>query len=385
MSEDLVNPDERYVLLPIEYPSFWKAYKDQQASFWTAEEVDLSEDLKHFQKKLTDGERRLLARVLGFFASSDTIVAQNIDTNFVSECGKRGWKEAEIAYDFQKMMENIHTEAYSDMIDKIIPERDAREELFDAIKNVPSINAKANWALKWMGRANRFTNLPSQIQQCIVQLSENTADALGTTDPDYEYIMEWINAECPTFGERLVAFVCVEAIFFSTSFAVIFYFKKRGLLPGVCFANELIARDEGMHHQFGTELVLRLAADARAGNPLGEIVPPERILEIVRSCVELEQAFVRDSLPVRLAGINEDKMCQYAEFVADRVLLDLGCERFFYAGQRNPKNPCEWMESIGLHHKTNFFERRVSSYQRRGVKQTETNVEDNMYRDDADF
>lgn len=368
-----VSRDQRYVLFPIQHSDAWNAYKDQEASIWHAAEIDLTEDKKHYRDQLNENERRLLDRVLGFFASSDKIVADNIDANFIHECEKRGWLEATIAYQYQIMMENIHSESYSKMIDDVVaPEH--RAELFNFIHTVPAIHAKAEWCIKWMGRADRFQNLSADIQQLIKHAAtKNVSDPLNA----------WINAECPTFGERLIAFVCVEAIFFSTSFAVVFWFKKRGLLPGVCAANELISRDEGQHHGFGAMLLAKLEGLARAGDPLGEIVSSERKLEIVQSCVELEKQFVRDALPIKLAGINEEKMCGHAEFVADRVLLDIGCERHYT--DANQTDPCEWMESIGLHHKTNFFERRVTSYQRRGVKQSETSKEENIYRTDVDF
>jgi ribonucleoside-diphosphate reductase beta chain len=372
---------QRYVLFPIQHSDAWIAYKDQEASFWAAEEIDLTEDMKHYRDKLNDHERRLLDRVLGFFASSDKIVADNIDTNFIAECEKRGWLEATIAYQYQIMMENIHSEAYSKMIDDMIPDKERKAELFNFFRTVPSIRAKAEWCLKWMGRADRFQNLPEEIQGAI---HNAVADAEKFGNTGLEHLKAWIAAECPTFGERLVAFVCVEAIFFSTSFAVIFWFKKRGLLPGICAANELISRDEGQHHGFGAMLLAKLAALFLSGDHvLGEIVPQERTLEIVTSCVELEKQFVRDALPIKLAGINEEKMCAHAEFVADRVLVDMGCDRHYF--QDGGKDPCEWMESIGLHHKTNFFERRVTSYQRRGVKQTETSKAENTYRTDVHF
>lgn len=379
---DIVSHDKRFVLFPIRHGDAWEAYKDQEASFWVAEEVDLTEDKKHYRDKLNEHERRLLNRVLGFFASSDKIVADNIDANFITECEKRGWLEATISYQYQMMMENIHSEAYSRMISDVIPDPVEQAELFEFIHTVPSIHAKAEWCLKWMGRANRFQNLPEDIQ-ALIKAGEEALKGPGFCSDKLAALSAWINAECPTFGERLVAFVCVEAIFFSTSFAVIFWFKKRGLLPGICAANELISRDEGQHHGFGALLLAKLEALAIEGDPLGEIVPPARKLEIVQSCVELEKQFVRDALPIKLAGINEEKMCGHAEFVADRVLLDMGCERYYTDG--STKDPCEWMESIGLHHKTNFFERRVTSYQRRGVKQSETAKEENVYRTDVDF
>lgn len=374
-TQNLLDIGKRYVLFPIQYENMWDCYKDMQASFWTAEEMDMAEDVKHYRDKLIPAERTLLDTVLKFFAASDTIVAANIDINFVSECDKRGWLEAVVTYQFQMMMENIHSEAYSQMINNLIPDRTLRETHFNSIHTVPSIRAKAEWCLRWMGRGDG----PDRIPPHVFERLQKTSAAL-----DVE-ITNWLNDPLPTFGERLVAFVCVEAIFFSTSFAVIFWFKKRGLLPGICFANELISRDEGMHHEFGVVLVSTLLSMFKNGDPLGEYISPERILEIVKSCVVLEQAFVKECLQLRLTGINEEKMCKYAEYIADHVLLSLGCSRHYFPGDKTPPNPCEWMESLSLHHKTNFFERRVAAYQRRGVKQIEGGAQLNSYRTDVDF
>lgn len=361
--------ENRLVLFPIVHNDFWECYKDQLASFWTAEEIDMKDDTLHYKNKLSDGERRLLKRVLGFFAGSDTIVAKNINMNFVEECEKRGWLEAVIAYQYQTMMENIHAEAYSIMIDHLIPDAAERTELFESIRTVPTIRAKAEWCIRWMGKSDRSEFLPAAVRADMERNKENLSPET----------LAWLNAECPTFAERLVAFVCVEAILFSASFAVIYWFKKRGLLPGICFANELISRDEGQHHEGGAKLFRKLGTSPI----LPEQLSKERIFEIVSSCVRLEQAFVRDALPIKLAGINEQKMCQYVEYVADRVLLDLGCERKYFT--KGEKNPCEWMENIGLDGKTNFFERRVTNYQRRGVKKIENAEQLNTFRLDAPF
>ncbi len=377
MSVSPIDPKTRYVLFPIENPAMWDAYKDMMASFWTAEEMDMTEDIKHYRDKLNASERKLLDTVLQFFAASDTIVAANIDTNFVAECQKRNWSEAVVTYQFQMMMENIHSEAYSLMIQNLVPDRDIRQKHFDSIHTVPSIRSKAEWCLRWMGRGDGPDRIPPNIQHLL--------NEYRFSDEQQKPMDSWLNMPIPTFGERLVAFICVEAIFFSTSFAVIFWFKKRGLLPGICFANELISKDEGMHYEFGVLLEQTLESMQKAGDPLGEHVAPERILEIVKSCVELEQSFVKECLQLRLTGINEEKMSRYAEFVADRVLLSLGCSRFYYPGDKSPENPCEWMESLSFHHKTNFFERRVAAYQRRGVKQIAGGDELNKYRTDVDF
>lgn len=363
--------EDRLVLFPIVNEDFWNSYKDQLASFWTAEEIDMKDDPIHYRNKLSDGERHLLKRVLGFFAGSDTVVAKNINMNFVEECEKRGWLEAVIAYQYQIMMENIHSEAYSLMIDQLIPSALERTELFESIKLVPSIRAKSEWCKRWIGQSDRAEFLPESVRKEMMQLSIE-----GKLSKDASL---WLTAECPTFAERLVAFVCVEAIMFSSSFCVIYWFKKRGLLPGICFANELIARDEGQHHEFGSKLCKKLATSSI----LPETVSKARILEIVKSCVELEQAFVRDALPIKLAGLNEEQMCKYVEFVADRALVDLGCERHYFGAKA--KNPCDFMENIALDGKTNFFERRVSNYQRRGVKKLENAVELNVFKTDAAF
>lgn len=365
--------EDRISLFPIIEHDFWHAYKDQEASFWTAEEIDLTEDAKHFKNKLTDGQRRLITRVLGFFNGTDIIVARNINMNFTDECEKRGWMEAVIAYQYQTMMENIHSEAYSLMIDEIVSNPDEKTVLLRGIEEIPSIKAKAAWCERWMGKADRAEFVPDFVLKQLQELKEKSLLDAKTR--------AWLLEDAPTFAERLVAFVCVEQVMFSSSFAAIFWFKKLGLLPGICFANELISRDEHQHHKFGAELVKRL----QTSDVLPQSITRERVLEILMSCVELEQQFVRDALPVKLAGINEDQICKYVEFVADRVLLDLGMERHYYAGQNQPTNPCPWMESISLDHKTNFFEKRVSNYQRRGVKQIENAAELNTFRLDAAF
>lgn len=375
----LVKSDTRYVMFPIEHRDLWNDYKNQEASFWTAEEIDFTVDVKHYRDKLNDGERWMLCVVLGFFASSDTIVAQNIDTNFIGECDKLGLLEAKVAYNFQTAMENIHSEAYSEMIQQLLPTSSERAKLFNFIHTVDAIKAKAELCLRWMGTSDGFDRLPEALQSGL-QETAAAAEAAGLTLPPA--VAQWMRdaQNAPTFGERLIAFICVEAIFFSTSFAVIFWFKKRGLLPGICFANELINKDEGMHQMFGVTMVCKL-------RELGVDVPtPERIWEIVSSFVELEKVFVCEALKTSLVGINSDKMCRYAEFIGDRVLVDLGCERrYFSFTGGSTKCPCEWMESLSLHHVTNFFERRVASYQRRGVKQIENAAELNTYRTDVDF
>jgi len=282
-------------------------YKKAEASFWTAEEIDLSKDLHDWNKRLNDDERFFISHVLAFFAASDGIVNENLVERFSAEVQI---PEARCFYGFQIMMENIHSETYSLLIDTYISEPKQRAYLFNAIDNIPCIGKKANWALRW------------------------------------------INDKNSTFGCRLVAFAAVEGIFFSSSFASIFWLKKRGLMPGLTFSNELISRDEGMHTDFACLLFSHLR-----NKPDHELVK-----SIITEAVSIEQEFVTESLPVALLGMNSNLMCQYIEFVADRLLLALGNSRHY-----NATNPFDFMENISLAGKTNFFEKRVGDYQKAGV------------------
>jgi len=300
------NP-HRFVLFPIKYHEIWQMYKKAEASFWTAEEIDLSKDLHDWNKRLNDDERFFISHVLAFFAASDGIVNENLVERFSAEVQI---PEARCFYGFQIMMENIHSETYSLLIDTYISEPKQRAYLFNAIDNIPCIGKKANWALRW------------------------------------------INDKNSTFGCRLVAFAAVEGIFFSSSFASIFWLKKRGLMPGLTFSNELISRDEGMHTDFACLLFSHLR-----NKPDHELVK-----SIITEAVSIEQDFVTESLPVALLGMNSNLMCQYIEFVADRLLLALGNSRHY-----NATNPFDFMENISLAGKTNFFEKRVGDYQKAGV------------------
>ena len=296
---------DRFVLFPIKHPSIWEMYKKAEASFWTAEEIDLSPDLIDWESKLNDDERYFIKHVLAFFAASDGIVNENLAVNFMNEVQ---YPEARCFYGFQIMIENIHSEAYSLLIDTYIQSSSEKDYLFHAIDTVPCVTKKAGWALRWIDQGS--------------------------------------------FAERLVAFAAVEGIFFSGSFCAIFWLKKRGLMPGLSFANELISRDEGLHCDFACLLYKELQ------NPL----PEESVQGIIRNAVEIEREFVRDALPVRLIGMNADLMCQYIEFVADRLLVALGVSKIF-----NVTNPFDFMDLISIPGKTNFFERRVSEYQKSGV------------------
>jgi len=299
------NPN-RFVILPIRYNDIWKMYKDQMACFWTAEEIDLAQDMKDWEK-LNDNEKHFIKNVLAFFAASDGIVLENLAQRFMTEIQI---PEARCFYGFQMMMENIHSETYSLLIDTYIQDQAEKQFLFRAIENIPSVTQKAEWALRWIGAEN-------------------------------------------TYAERLVAFACVEGIFFSGSFCAIFWLKKRGLMPGLTFSNELISRDEGMHTDFACLIYKHL----------NNKISNEKIIEIVDNAVQIEMGFVSESLPVELIGMNSGLMGQYIKFVADRLLYTLGVPKIY-----NVENPFEWMEMISLQGKTNFFEKRVGEYQKAGVK-----------------
>lgn len=310
---------ERFVLLPIKYPEIWAMYKQHEASFWTAEEIDLSADLKDWEK-LSTGEQHFVKHVLAFFAASDGIVNENLAVNFMKEVQL---PEARCFYGFQIMIENIHSETYSLLIDTYIKDTAEKKYLFNAIETVPCVQQKAQWALKWINDGS--------------------------------------------FAERLVAFAAVEGIFFSGSFCSIFWLKKRGLMPGLSFSNELISRDEGLHCDFACLLY----------GMLEEKLSVERINEIITDAVKNEHEFVTDALPVSLIGMNAKMMCQYIEFVADRLLVALGYPKIYQA-----TNPFDFMDTISLQGKTNFFEKRVAEYQKAGVMSTQDEQE---FKLDEDF
>jgi len=301
----LVENTDRFVLFPIKHNDIWKFYKKAEASFWTAEEIDLSQDTVDWENKLNDDERHFIKHVLAFFAASDGIVNENLAINFLNEVQ---YPEARCFYGFQVMMENIHSETYSLLIDTYIKDTAEKNHLFKAIDTLPCVKKKADWAVRWINKGS--------------------------------------------FAERLVAFAAVEGIFFSGSFCSIFWLKKRGLMPGLSFSNELISRDEGLHCDFACMLYSQLV------NKL----PEQTVKDIIANAVEYEKEFVSDALPVKLIGMNAELMCQYIEFCADRLLVALGVGKIY-----NAKNPFDFMEMISLQGKTNFFEKRVSEYQKSGV------------------
>jgi len=303
------NPG-RFVLFPITHNDIWKYYKQQEASFWTAEEIDLQQDVSDWVNKLNDDERHFVKHVLAFFAASDGIVNENLAENFINDVQ---YTEAKFFYGFQIAMENIHSETYSLLIDSLIKDTEEQDRLFNAIETIPAIQKKAEWALKWI--------------------------------------------DSESFAERLIAFAAVEGIFFSGSFCSIFWLKKRGLMPGLTFSNELISRDEGLHCDFACHLY---------NEHIENKLPEGRIEEIILSALEIEKEFILEALPVRLIGMNADLMEQYLEFVTDRLLDSLNIEKKF-----NTENPFDFMQNIALQGKTNFFEKRVAEYQKAGVNTEE--------------
>ena len=312
---------DRFVIFPIKHHDLWEWYKKCEASFWTAEEIDLHQDLTDWKTKLNDDERYLIKHILAFFAASDGIVNENLAENFVNEVQ---YSEAKFFYGFQIMMENIHSETYSLLIDTYVKDDAEKDKLFNAIETFPAIKKKADWALKWI--------------------------------------------ESDSFAERLIAFAGVEGIFFSGAFCSIFWLKKRGLMPGLTFSNELISRDEGVHCDYAVHL---------HNNHLVNKVPKERITEILTDALEIEKEFITESLPVSLIGMNAKLMTQYLEFVTDRLLVELNCDKVY-----NSTNPFEFMDMISLQGKTNFFEKRVSEYQKAGVLNNDTRSEEISFDED---
>ncbi|AGE51589.1 ribonucleoside-diphosphate reductase small subunit [Paramecium bursaria Chlorella virus CvsA1] len=314
------NGSRKFSAFPIQYPDMWDMYKKAVATFWTTEEVPLNADVVDWREKLNDDERHFIKHILGFFAGSDGIVMENLQTNFSVEVTV---PEARQFYAYQTFNESIHSEQYALLIDALISDEQERNELFDAIENIPAVHNKAKWAQKWLEPGK-------------------------------------------SFAERLVAWVCVEGILFSGSFCAIFWLRNKGVMPGLCLSNEFISRDEGLHQQFGELMYSKLQ------NKL----PFETVKQIITEAVENEKEFICDAIPCRLIGMNATLMKEYIEFVADRIFVTLGYDKVY-----NSKNPFAFMELISLQGKTNFFEKRVSDYQRPGVMKPE----DNIFAIDDDF
>ncbi len=306
LSEPLLMDDpNRFVIFPIKQNDIWQVYKQAEASFWTAEELDLAADLSDWAK-LNDGERHFISHVLAFFAASDGIVNENLAVDFISAVQ---YPEAKCFYGFQIAIENIHAEVYSLLIDTYVKNPTERDRLLHAVEHIPCVKKKADWAMRWIENGN--------------------------------------------FIERLIAFAAVEGIFFSGSFCSIFWLKKRGLMPGLTFSNELISRDEGLHRDFACLLYT---------DHIKNKLPESQIYEIIKDAVEIEKEFVTDALPVSLIGMNSKLMCEYIEFVADHLLESLNLKRIY-----NSTNPFDFMDMISLQGKTNFFEKRVGEYQKANV------------------
>ena len=297
----LTENENRYVMFPIIDEDIWKMYKKQMDCFWRAEEIDLSKDIKHWAT-LNNDEQHFIKHILAFFAASDGIVLENLGQRFMNEVQIA---EARAAYGFQIMMENIHSETYSLLIDTLVKEEREKTNLFEAINNYPCIKKKADWAIKW------------------------------------------INDKRSSFATRLIAFAAVEGIFFSGSFCSIYWLKKRGLMPGLTFSNELISRDEGMHTDFAVLLFSKLQKKPKKA----------KVIELIKEAVQIEQEFITEALPCKLIGMNAKLMKQYIEFVADRLIVQLGYPKIY-----NSANPFDFMEMISLEGKTNFFEKRVGDY-----------------------
>jgi len=302
----LQENDSRFVLFPIQHSAIWEMRKQALACFWTTDEIDLESDLNDWKNKLNDGERHFIKHVLAFFAASDGIVNENLVLNFYKDVQIA---EARSFYSTQIQIEDIHAETYSLLIDTYIQDKEEKQKLFNAMTTLDCVQKKANWALKWIENA-------------------------------------------PSFAHRLIAFAAVEGIFFSGSFCAIFWLKKRGLMPGLTFSNELISRDEGMHCDFACLLY----------SMLENKLPKQEIEDIITEAVSFEKEFVTDALPVSLIGMNANLMTDYIEYVADRLLLSLGNDKVY-----DTKNPFPWMDLISLQGKTNFFEKRVGDYQKAGV------------------
>ena len=306
MSKTFVEPllqddDNRYVMFPIQDQDIWQMYKKQIDCFWRAEEIDLSKDLGHWDSLQKD-EKYFISMILAFFAASDGIVLENLAARFMGEVQL---SEARAFYGFQIAMENVHSETYSLLIDTYIKDREEKTNLFHAMNNFPCIKKKADWAIKW------------------------------------------IQDKRSSFATRLIAFACIEGIFFSGAFCSIYWLKKRGLMPGLTFSNELISRDEALHTEFAVLLYSKL----------NKKLSKSKVIEIVKDAVEIEKEFICEALPCRLIGMNSDLMCQYIEFVADRLIVQLGHDKIY-----NSKNPFDFMEMISIEGKTNFFEKRVAEY-----------------------
>lgn len=321
MTEPLLTPDDkRFVVLPVVYPDLYEMYKKQVACFWTSEEIDLSKDLTDWGR-LSAGEKHFISLILAFFACMDGLINENICLRFMGEVQN---SEARLFYGFQMAIEGIHQETYANLIDSYIRDATERLNLFNAITTYPCVKKKADWVKEYISSSG-------------------------------------------SFAERLVAFICVEGIHFSGAFCAIYWFRTKNLLPGLCFSNELISRDEALHTEFGIALYSKLK----------QKLSTQSVHSIIKSAVEIETEFICEALPCRLIGMNSDIMTKYIQFVADRVCVQLGTPKIW-----NTPNPCPFMEVISIQRKSNFFETRVSEY---ALANKVGRGEETIFQLDSDF
>lgn len=320
--------EKRRSLFPIKYDSIKEFLERQRSVYWTVNEIQLSGDIKDWETKLNDDTKHFIKYVLAFFAISDGIVNENIDERIT---GNICIYEVDMNYNFQRMMEDVHAETYSLMVDTLIKDKEEKNKIYNAIENFPAIKKKAEWALKW------------------------------------------IDNDDVSFSERIFAFACVEGVFFSGSFCAIYWLKKQGLMPGLCFANELISRDEGMHTDFAIlvyKTFLKDTYEEKNGNKIDLTLSQEKVNRIIKEVVDIEEEFIINAIPCRLIGMNEELMREYIKYIADRLLTQFGFDKLW-----NIENPFDWMDSISVKGKTNFFEKRVSEY----------NISSGVDNDDLEF
>jgi len=356
MSESIIKNtgSARYTVFPIRYHNLWKFYKQHLGTFWTAEEVKLTDDLVDWKNKLNDNERWFIKNILAFFAASDGIVNENLIVNFYNEVQI---PEARQFYSVQMMIEAIHSETYSLLIDTYISNTEEKAGLFNAVETIPAVKRKADWAIKWIEQGSTLQQMiPEKYMSSFEFLVSGNDCADEPLADEHIEALDYLVRERPSFAQRLLAFICVEGIFFSGSFCAIYWLKSRGLMPGLGTANSLISRDENLHSTFAIELYNMLE------NRLDETIAHD----IFKEAVDIEKEFITESLPVSLIGMNCNLMSQYIEMVADRWLVLLGYSKIY-----NTTNPFPFMEMISLNEKVNFFENTVTNYQRANVGTTE--------------
>lgn len=345
---------DRYTVFPIKYHNLWKFYKQHLSTFWTAEEIKLSDDLVDWNNKLNDNEKFFIKNILAFFAASDGIVNENLVVNFYNEVQI---PEARQFYSVQMMIEAIHAETYSLLIDSYIINTEEKLKLFNAVETIPAVKKKADWAIKWIEEGSTLQQMIPKEYMDTYEFLVNGNDCAD--EPLNDNIIEslkYLTRERPSFAQRLIAFICVEGIFFSGSFCAIYWLKSRGLMPGLSTANSFISKDENVHAEFAIELY----------NMIEDRLGEEIVHAVFKEAVEIEKEFITESLPVSLIGMNCNLMSQYIEMVADRWLVLLGYNKIY-----NTSNPFPFMEMISLNEKVNFFENTVTNYQRSNVGTTE--------------